>query len=47
METVNNVVSSASKMIWGENKTNEEPVNGQTGSGTLSEPYDKGNDVGE
>jgi len=32
-------------MIWGENKTNEEPVNGQTGSGTLSEPYDKGNDV--
>jgi len=45
METVTNVVSSASKMIWGETKTGEEPINGQTGAGTLNEPYDKGNDV--
>jgi hypothetical protein len=44
METVNTVVSSASKMIWGEPKAGEEPVNGQTGAGTLNEPYDKGND---
>jgi hypothetical protein len=44
METVNNVVSSATKMIWGEPKPGEEPVNGQTGAGTLNEPYDKGND---
>jgi hypothetical protein len=47
METVSNVVSSASKMIWGESNAGEEPVNGQTGAGNVSEPYDKGNDVGK
>jgi hypothetical protein len=47
METVNTVVSTASKMIWGDSKTGEEPVNGQAGAGTATEPYDKGNDVGK
>jgi len=47
METVNNVVTGASKLIWGEGSTTqagEEPVNGQKGAGTASEPFDKGND---
>jgi len=45
METVNNVVSGASKLIWGEGNTaGEEPVSGQKGAGTASEPFDKGND---
>jgi len=47
METVNNVVSGASKLIWGEGNTAEagqEPVSGQKGAGTASEPFDKGNE---
>jgi hypothetical protein len=47
METVNNIASTATKMIWGDSKAGEEPVNGQTGAGTASEPFDKGNDVCE
>lgn len=46
METVNNVVSQATKLIWGESQANTqttEPVSGQTGAGTVNEPYDKGN----
>jgi len=45
METVNAITNTASKMIWGESKASEEPVNGQTGAGTANEPFDKGNDV--
>jgi len=47
METVNTVVSSASKLIWGQTQQGEEPVNGQTGAGTVNEPFDKGNDVSD
>ncbi|TID18443.1 putative glycine-rich cell wall structural protein 1 protein [Venturia nashicola] len=48
METVNNAVNAASKMIWGDSaaettKQTDEPVSGETGAGTLTEPYDKGN----
>ncbi|KAF2817713.1 uncharacterized protein BDZ99DRAFT_457448 [Mytilinidion resinicola] len=54
METVNNVASAASKLIWGEGEqaqerttTNEtgglEPLSGEQGKGTVSEPFDKGN----
>jgi len=44
METINNVVNTASKAIWGESKPGVEPVNGQTGAGTASQPFDKGNE---
>jgi hypothetical protein len=47
MDTLNNVVHTTTKMIWGEPKEGEEPVNGQTGAGTANEPFDKGNDVCE
>jgi len=49
MEAVNNVVNSASKLIWGEGGTQpgEEPVSGQKGAGTADEPYDKGNITSE
>jgi hypothetical protein len=51
METVNNVVSAASRAIWGDPKadgsrTDEsgfEPVSGQTGNTAKGEPYDLGN----
>lgn len=51
METVNNAVNAASKMIWGDTaaasdateKQTTEPLSGETGAGTLSDPYDKGN----
>lgn len=50
METVNSVVNTATKMIWGESadatKQTTEPVSGQTGAGTLNDPYDKGNTDG-
>jgi len=46
METVNNITTAASKIIWGEG---QEPVSGQTGAGTVNQPYDQGNQgiVGE
>jgi hypothetical protein len=49
METVNNVVNAASKAIWGNPtaQSGEEPVSGQTGAGTVNEPYDKGNVEGQ
>jgi len=49
METVNNVVHQATKMIWGEStaKQTEEPISGQTGAGTVNDPYDKGNTDGK
>ncbi len=53
METVNNLVSTASHLIWGEGnsangqKENEtkgqEPLSGETGNVEEGEPYDKGN----
>jgi len=47
METINNVVSGATKVIWGEPNTagtaGEEPVSGQTGAGTATKPFDQGN----
>lgn len=45
METINNVVNSASKAIFGEsNETaGREPVSGKQGAGTATEPYDAGN----
>ncbi|KAF2710221.1 hypothetical protein K504DRAFT_405216 [Pleomassaria siparia CBS 279.74] len=49
METINNVVQSASKAIWGEQQAtgNEtlgnEPVSGVQGKGNIDEPYDQGN----
>jgi len=55
METVNNVASAASKLIWGEQAqqqttaTNEtggvEPISGEQGKGTVEEPFDKGNET--
>lgn len=52
METISNLASTAtstvSNLIYGDtSKTNEtggkEPVSGQTGKGTIDEPYDQGN----
>lgn len=55
METISNIASTAtstvSNLIYGTpdtaTKTNEtagkEPVSGQTGKGTVDEPYDQGN----
>ena len=55
METISNIASTAtstvSNLIYGNqdttSKTNEtagkEPVSGQTGKGTVDEPYDQGN----
>jgi hypothetical protein len=53
METVNNLVSTASHLIWGEGsdangqKENEtkgqEPLSGETGNVEKGGPYDKGN----
>ncbi|KAF7561892.1 hypothetical protein G7046_g2271 [Stylonectria norvegica] len=40
METINNVVTAASKAVWGENK---EPVSGAQGDTSKGEPYDAGN----
>jgi hypothetical protein len=49
METITNIASTAtttvSNLIYGkENETSgKEPVSGQTGKGTVDEPYDQGN----
>lgn len=46
METISNIASSASKLIYGDPKveqSGQEPVSGQTGRGTADEPYDAGN----
>ncbi|KAL1626026.1 hypothetical protein SLS56_007000 [Neofusicoccum ribis] len=46
METINNIATSASKLIYGDPKaeqSGQEPVSGQTGRGTAEEPYDSGN----
>jgi len=47
METIKSVASTASGYIYGTNETTQsgtEPVAGQTGKGTVEEPYDKGNE---
>jgi hypothetical protein len=52
METVNNLASQASKLIWGEQNTTQEnqnetagkePISGEQGKGTVNDPYDQGN----
>lgn len=47
METVNKVYHAASHAVWGEEdeerKSGEEPVSGETGQGTATDPYDAGN----
>lgn len=54
METVKNAVNSASTALFGNGSNSQqnetaaaEPVSGQTGAGTVDEPYDKGNQEGE
>ena len=48
METVTNAYNAASKAIFGEGTTQSgsEPVSGETGAGTVDEPYDQGNEAG-
>lgn len=53
METINNVVNSASSALWGKNNAEQrtvqnetagqEPVSGVMGAGSADEPFDKGN----
>lgn len=43
METINNLTSAASKAIWGEGQSHEEPVSGKMGNVAAGEPYDAGN----
>jgi hypothetical protein len=51
METINNVVTTASKAIWGEqnppttaNETaGQEPISGMQGKGSIDQPFDQGN----
>jgi len=43
METINNLTSAASKVIWGEGQSHEEPVSGKMGNVAAGEPYDAGN----
>lgn len=53
MQTVNQVIDSASKAIWGDKISQQqqeqhgsEPVSGVTGKGTATDPYDAGNREG-
>ncbi|KAL2137364.1 hypothetical protein VTI74DRAFT_3304 [Chaetomium olivicolor] len=43
METINNLATAASKAIWGERQSHEEPVSGKMGNTAAGEPYDAGN----
>jgi hypothetical protein len=53
MESVKNVVNTATETIWGKNDAaqrtahnetaGQEPVSGRTGAGNVDEPFDKGN----
>lgn len=47
METIGNLANAASKVIWGENQSHEEPVSGKMGNVAAGEPYDAGNIGGE
>lgn len=42
-KVANDVANAASKAIWGENQSGEEPVSGKTGNVAAGEPYDAGN----
>jgi len=51
METVSNIITSASTTMFGNNQdqnnedvTSREPVAGSQGQGTKEEPYDRGNE---
>lgn len=48
METIGNfttaATNAASKVIWGQGTDNTEPIAGEQGAGTASEPFDKGNE---
>jgi hypothetical protein len=46
METINNLAGAAKEAIWGNGQNNAEPVSGEQGAGTKSEPYDQGNQEG-
>jgi len=49
METITNAANAASKAVFGDGssgQSGQEPVSGQTGRGTASEPYDGGNTMG-
>ncbi|GAB1320147.1 hypothetical protein MFIFM68171_10357 [Madurella fahalii] len=46
METIQNITNAASKAIWGDTKSHEEPVSGMMGNVAAGEPYDAGN-IGE
>ncbi|EAQ91375.1 predicted protein [Chaetomium globosum CBS 148.51] len=46
MDTFNKVTHAASKAIWGEEQSHEEPVSGKLGNVAAGEPYDAGN-IGE
>lgn len=43
MDAINNLANAASKAIWGEGQTHEEPVSGKMGDVSAGEPYDAGN----
>lgn len=43
MDTFNKVTHAASKAIWGEEQSHEEPVSGKLGNVAAGEPYDAGN----
>ncbi|KAK8248720.1 hypothetical protein IWZ00DRAFT_509024 [Phyllosticta capitalensis] len=48
MDTITNLASSASKLIYGDQQdpkqqSGQEPVSGQSGAGTATDPYDSGN----
>lgn len=49
MEGITNAANAASKAVFGDSSSSQsgqEPVSGQTGRGTASEPYDAGNTTG-
>jgi hypothetical protein len=49
METISNVTTGVSKMVFGEKAPEAdetEPVSGKVGKGTAEEPYDQGNREG-
>lgn len=57
MESINNLATAAGKMVFGEkstassgggttNASGTEPPSGQTGKGTVEQPYDAGNAPG-
>jgi hypothetical protein len=43
METISSLTNSASRALWGDAKSKEEPMNGVTGDVSKGEPYDAGN----